>query len=761
MSELANKAVFLSYASQDAEAARRICDALRAAGVEVWFDQSELRGGDAWDQKIRKQIKECALFVPVISANTQSRHEGYFRLEWKLAAERTHMMSGAKAFLLPVVIDDTRDADAHVPSEFRAVQWTRLPQGETAEGFCARLNSLLNLGAGAADQGRHLAIRGIVLPQPVRAKSRRFAIAATLGMVVFAVWVMWRWAEPAVQSVASAKSISTTTSEKSIAVLPFKNMSSEPDSVFFTDGVQEDILTHLFKIRDLRVVSRTSVEQYRGTVKPMKQIGQELGVAYLLEGSVRRAGGRVRVTGQLIDARSDKHVWADSYDRDLSERFAIQAELAKAIAGELRAALSHHEKSEIERKPTANLEAYDLFVRARAVRIDPVPTAASINQAKARLIQALQLDPAFVQAQAELAFDEAFSALVIDGSKAQIARAEAAAQAALRMAPDDPDVLACLGYYYYFCLRDYDRAFAQFARVAQLRPSDPALPSVIAAMRRRQGRWLEAVAQYQHAIEIDPGNFRNVRDIGILLAGLHRFDDAIAWQKRIVERRPEDVQSRFELAVLPLMARGSLREGADFVAQLTPAEATSKTGIALRKRWALLSGELAGFLQLEEAHPGSAPLTIAIVLAAQGNLSVARARLEGPAATLRATIEKEDSENFATLAQMDAVLGRSDEALRWAQRTMEQNPMARDALSAARARALHAFVLAWTGDKAGAVAEYARLVQMPFGVLNGGGGSYPESTIHVMKHDPHYAPLWGDAGFEALIADPTNNAPLF
>ena len=150
----ATKAVFLSYASQDAEAAKRICEALRAVGVEVWFDQNELVGGDAWDAKIRKQIADCALFVPMVSAATQARHEGYFRLEWKLAAQRTHMMSGVRAFLLPVVIDGTRDAEAHVPEEFRAVQWTRLPGGETHAAFCARVNKLLG-GEVAPVSDRH------------------------------------------------------------------------------------------------------------------------------------------------------------------------------------------------------------------------------------------------------------------------------------------------------------------------------------------------------------------------------------------------------------------------------------------------------------------------------------------------------------------------------------------------------------------------------------------------------------------------------
>jgi hypothetical protein len=169
MSDSANQAVFLSYASQDAEAARRICEALRAVGVEVWFDQNELVGGDAWDQKIRGQISSCALFVPLISANTQARLEGYFRLEWKLAAQRTHTMADEKTFLLPVVIDATRDAEAKVPVEFKAVQWTKLPGGETPEKFCARVKALL--GGGADADGSN--VGALAATQPCRIKLRR------------------------------------------------------------------------------------------------------------------------------------------------------------------------------------------------------------------------------------------------------------------------------------------------------------------------------------------------------------------------------------------------------------------------------------------------------------------------------------------------------------------------------------------------------------------------------------------------------------
>ena len=211
------KAIFLSYASQDAEAARRICDALRAVGLEVWFDQSALRGGDAWDASIRRQIKECALFVPVISANTQAREEGYFRLEWKLAVDRSHLMSDDKSFLLPVVIDATIAVNARVPEKFRELQWTHLPAGEASAAFAERVHRLLSGGT---------ALPPVAVP---RAGS------------------------------AAAPATSTPANEPpSIAVLPFVNMSRDEENEYFADGLAEELLNVLAKIRGLRVAARSS-----------------------------------------------------------------------------------------------------------------------------------------------------------------------------------------------------------------------------------------------------------------------------------------------------------------------------------------------------------------------------------------------------------------------------------------------------------------------------------------------------------------------
>src|SRR5438045_2430870 len=249
------KAVFLSYAGQDAETVQRICDALSAAGIEVWFDRNELRGGDAWDASIRKQIKECALFMPVISATTNARSEGYFRLEWKLAIDRSHLMADDQAFLLPVVIDDTAEAMARVPDRFRERQWSRLVGGQTPAAFAERVKLLL--------AGRAAPAIAMSNAKPVR---RSGALIATLVLVAAATVTGFYIFSHQLTSKAPTSSSATTPPailEKSIAVLPFENLSEEKANAYFADGVQDEILTRLSKIADLKVISRTSTQHYK------------------------------------------------------------------------------------------------------------------------------------------------------------------------------------------------------------------------------------------------------------------------------------------------------------------------------------------------------------------------------------------------------------------------------------------------------------------------------------------------------------------
>jgi TolB-like protein len=316
----APQAVFLSYASQDAEAARRLAEALRAAGVEVWFDQAELAGGDAWDAKIRSQIASCALFVPVISANTQARLEGYFRLEWKLAAQRTHTMAEEKAFLLPVVIDSTRDADAKVPPEFKAVQWTRLPGGEAAPAFVARVSRLIasvsyTEGPGSAPVSRVAAgVPSAAYARPAKRRRLIFAGLALGGVALGGALVFWLGPQPVTSSsaqVAPASAAPATppaapvaAKDKSLAVLPLENLSPDPENAFFTDGMHSEIIATLGRIPGLKVISRNSSQSFKGSSLTLAEIAEKLGVANLVTGSVRRAGDRLRITLELRRASS-------------------------------------------------------------------------------------------------------------------------------------------------------------------------------------------------------------------------------------------------------------------------------------------------------------------------------------------------------------------------------------------------------------------------------------------------------------------------
>ena len=614
MSE-STKAVFLSYARDDAAAARRIAEALRASGLEVWFDENELRGGDSWDAKIRQQIDACALFVAVISQHTQERSKGYFRLEWKLAVDQTHLLAAGVPFVAPVVIDDTPEGGAMVPPEFMKVQWMRLPGGLPTPQFVEQVQRLLGGKpvAGVADPGRRTAEPGSATPATKKSVPGA-ALWISLGVVFAAVGLVFFLtrkpalpAAPAVPPPAVAAAPSAPAprlADKSVAVLPFTNMSEDKDNAFFADGVHEDVLTNLALIRELRVVSRTSVQSYRGTAKPMKQIAQELGVTYILEGSVRRVGNKVRVTGQLIHAATDEHVWAQTYDRDLTDIFTIQSELSRQIAGALKAALSPEEKVLIARRPTTNPLAYDKFLQAR----DTINREGNITSARSRQIallqEAVELDPTFAQAWGDLAAARAFWYFSgLDGRDDQLALAKTAIERAMQLAPDDPAVFGSLGTYYYYGYRDYPRAVEQYERRAQLQPNSPAVFNSLALIQRRQGNWVQSLANSRRACELDPANLSYHRNLLVTLRAGRRWDEARDVQRRIVALLPDSPRESYQLAALEFAATGSTREMEALFAGLRPDLRNSPEVIEGLKGWAATIGDYAEAVRLDRLQP--------------------------------------------------------------------------------------------------------------------------------------------------------------
>ena len=548
------KAVFLSYAREDTDAARRIAEALRGFGVEVWFDQSELRGGDQWDAKIRGQIKACALFLPVISSTTQSRDEAYFRLEWKLADDRSHLMAPGKPFIVPVVIDETPDTGAAVPDSFSRAQWTRLSAGEPTPAFIEQVKRLLNKEPGASsakasepragsrEQGLASSALGKRSDSTLQKKSALW-LAILLGAFI-GVMIYWATrapvpgpAAPAPSSLLPAPSSPPQADAKSIAVLPFANMSPDKENEFLADGIHEDVITSLAKIRDLKVISRTSVLAYRDTAaRNLKKIAADLGVAVVLEGSVRRSGNRVRVTAQLIDARTDEHLWAENYDGDTSDVFALQAKLAQQIATALKATLTPGERTLIERRPTENAEAYDLYLRARI--LDQNLQIFSPREDYERVVslyeQAAGLDPAFTLAhvQASISHGTMFWFAGLDPTPARRASALAALEKARALAPGSPEVRLAEGSFEYTCNNNWRGALVEYRAAESGLPNDAQLQYRMALAHRRLGELAEGLARLERCAALNPNDSRGITTLIETVMALRRYPQLVVLVKR-------------------------------------------------------------------------------------------------------------------------------------------------------------------------------------------------------------------------------------
>ncbi len=513
---LPNRAVFLSYAHEDAVAVQRLAETLRAANIEVWFDQSELVGGDLWDQKIRAQIKACALFVPVISAATQARREGYFRVEWKLAAQRTRALADGTPFLLPVAIDATRDAEALAPEEFREVQWTRLPGGQATETFVQRVLEF------AAKEGR-----GAV------------AVVNVAGAAT--------GRKPDTQWDGSLRRSAGSAAARSIAVLPFANLSPNPENEYFSDGITEDLIAQISKIRDLKVISRTSTMRYKGADKALRAIGEELGVANILEGSVRRGGNRVRIVAQLIDAASDEHVWTETYDRELTDVFAIQSEVAIQVAVALQSALSAAELARGRNEPTKSMEAYDLYLVGRhqaGLRSDD-----GLRRAVEYFERALEKDPRYAAACAGLA-----DAYLLSGigyrSIPPIGALDKAKEFALKaLALDDtlPEAHTALGYVYLFEW-DWPRARSELDRAIALSPSYAQAHQWLAHYFIGVRDFAAALVRSERARELDPLSVTITNEAGWPYHYMGLFQRAREYHERALKMDPSFAMAHFNLA---------------------------------------------------------------------------------------------------------------------------------------------------------------------------------------------------------------------
>ena len=571
-----------------------------------------------------------------------------------------------------------------------------------------------------------------------------------------AIWFFFR--QPATRSTSptSASLVSGTVPEKSIAVLPFENLSDNKENAFFTDGVQDEILTNLAKVADLKVISRTSVMQYKsGASRNLREIAQQLGVAHLLEGSVQRAGNKVRVNAQLIDARSDAHQWAQVYDRPIDDVFAIQSEIAKAIADQLQAKLSPTEKTAIEQKPTSDVNAFDLYNRAKNILLTTSLNAnvqALYLQAVDLLNQAVAHDPSFFEAYCQLAYaNDNLYFLGNDHTPARLALAEAAIQSAFRLRPDAGESHLARAENLYRGYLDLDGALAELEIARKTLPNDSRVPELTGYIVRRQGKYDEAIKNLQRALELDPRNFFILEQIALGYQYMRRYPEMAAMLDRALTIKPGDVDIGTTRALVDLDWKADTRPLHQMVQSLSAdavknvadvwfqcAMAERDPAAAERALAALGENSLSNdavFLSRE----------FATGLIARMRKDDAQAKAAFTAARAKQETLVQEQPNYGpvlcVLGLIDAGLGRKQEALQEGRRAVELLPVAKDSVNGAHMIEYYAMIAAWVGDKDLACEQVTKATQLP-GTLSYG----------QLKLLPYWDPLRGDPRFEKIVS---------
>jgi len=614
------KAVFLSYASQDVDAASRIGKALREAGIEVWLDRSELRGGDAWDAAIRSQIKACTLFMPVISANTRARAEGYFRFEWKLAVDRSHLMAAERAFLLPLVIDGTSEADALVPDKFREVQWTSLPGGDVPAGFIERVSRLLSPGDQVSPTTDRRA-PGVVPTTPPRRARRRHVL---LGVAALAVLL-------AVGGIATYWMNTRSAAIGSLAVLPFENASGDAAIGYLSDGISESLINKLSTLNGLRVISRTSAFAFKGNKMEPMEIGRKLGVDALILGTLAQRGSSLAITAEMVRVGDASQLWGEKYTRRADDVLQVEGEIATTIARTLQRQLSGEERARLARAVTADPEAYRLYLKGRDFLRG---SQQEMDRSIELLQQAVAKAPDYALAHAGLAQAYTRQAFLRASARTEVLeKARASVNRALELDPDLAEAHTALGLVRFYFEWDWAGAESEFRRALALNPGSSAVHEEYGNFLTAMGRGDEGLARSQEAARLDPVSVGPFHDIALNALARGDYERAAAGFRRTIE-------------IDPNWAWGYLKLARTLAHQKKCKESFAQAEIAERK--------LAG---------GAAPLSwswLGVTYALCGDTARAREKL----AALHA-LEKKQYVDPVTFASIHSALGEMDDALRW------------------------------------------------------------------------------------------------
>ena len=543
--------------------------------------------------------------------------------------------------------------------------------------------------------------------------------------------------------------------EKSIAVLPFENLSHDPDNAYIADGIQEEILTRLSKIADLKVISRTSTQRFKSAPDNLLEIAKQLGAANILEGSVQRSADQVRVNVQLIKAATDTHLWADTLDRKLTDVFTVESEVAKAIAEALQAKLTGGEQQALAVKPTNNSEAYDAYLRGLALE---ARTTTSLND-QAKIVgfyeRAVQLDPAFALAWARLSRANAHMYFGLDSTTARRDATERALNTAQKLQPNSPDTLLAQAYYQYWVLRDYDLAKATFGRVRELLPSSSDVPGALALIARRQGHWDESVAYWEQTLALDPRNTEWLASAADTYAALRQFPAALKTYDRLLDIVPNDPDTvAFEARIY--QAEGNLEQAGKFLVGVnaqTPSfnAFQSKMDQLLLERHfdeviRLIHSRLTEYRDLSDIERLFTQFFLVLAQENTGDIAGARATAQQMLRPLETLSQKDpDNPGFAqALSIIHAVLGQKDAAIKEAERAITLRPSVKDAVEGPRNEENLAFVEVLVGDKNRAIPRLQRLLEIPYA---------NSLTPALLRLQPDWDPLRGDPRFQQLCEE--------
>ena len=743
--------VFISHASKDKATADAVCQQLESARIKCWIAPRDIKAGSDWTEGIIEGIDSCRVFVLVFSENANvSEHVrrevakafslGLAVIPFRIENVVPH---GSLAYFLGTVhwLDAiTAPLDRHLGDLTERVKQLLANDGRSA-------NPAFEVG------GRKKSVSIYSAPKRIR-----WIAGAILTCAGLATGFWWLNHMPP----HSAGEIPA----KSIAVLPFENIGANKDDAYFADGVQDEILNDLAKVAQLKVISRTSVMQYRAdTKRDLREIANALGVANVLEGTVRRDGKHIRVSTELIDARNDNMVWADSFDRDLTDIFTIQGEVAQTIARKLAATLSPEEKKNIEAKPTDNLEAYDLYLRAE--KLIGTATASlfignfemGLHEAIDLLERAVELDPKFARAYCKETEAQDLIYTGYDPVPTRRTFADAAIENALRLQPDLPEVHLTYAYHLYDAHRDYERARVQLAIARRGLPNNAEAITLEAYMDRREGKLQKAIEELNQAINVDPRNGGAIADLAYTLFMTRQLDAAGQAFDRAIDLGADQPMLKVQRALYVTLFKtgnnGALRAT---LATLPASMAEDQGALTWRLACALADRDWPQASELVEKmkrHEDDRNFSYSAVPVPVNCYFILLARLQGEQPDSKPSFAETreklnlkvqgspgNAKLLSNLAVVDALLGKKEDAIAEANRAVNALPVSKDAIDGPGVQMNLAAVYAWTNEPDQAFEQLDILAKLPNGIYYGN-----------LKGDPYWEPLRKDPRFAKLAAE--------